>query len=310
MQNGDTNSEESWVKLPDGSILSYSILASNRSGVSQAQRYIPSIHQWEPAGVLPVPLSSDTTTSEVEKNELGPAFLLPDRRVLYLGANGNTALYNTSTVTWTAGPKVPDNLAAGDSPGAMLPNGHVIFSAHPLTSYTPTKLFDFSPATNRITPVRTPAALTQILMSTYTYVLRMLVLPTGQLLLADGTSQAWIFTPNGSPKPSWRPMIRSVKEDGNGTFTLTGTQLNGISEGAAYGDDAQMLTNYPIVALKNCKNGTVTYARTFNWSSTGVDTGSLLETTDFSLPPAMASGSYRLSVSASGISSRSVRFRV
>ena len=39
----DSSSEETWVKLPDGSILSYSINASVESGISQAQRYLPSI---------------------------------------------------------------------------------------------------------------------------------------------------------------------------------------------------------------------------------------------------------------------------
>ncbi len=101
-----------------------------------------------------------------------------------------------------------------------------------------------------------------------------------------------------------------MKEDGNGSFTLTGTQLNGISEGAAYGDDAQMSTNYPIVELKNSKNGTVTYARTFDWSSTGVDTGCTKVTTEFTLPPSIAPGTYRLSDIANGISSKTVCFQV
>ena len=61
-----------------------------------------------------------------------------------------------------------------------------------------------------------------------------------------------------------------VAEDGS--FHLTGTLLNGISQGAAYGDDAQMDSNYPLVRAAD-GTGNVYYLRTFNWSSTGVQTG-------------------------------------
>ena len=44
-----------------------------------------------------------------------------------------------------------------------------------------------------------------------------------------------------------------------------------------------MATNYPIVQLTNA-SGQVSYARTANWSSTGVATGSTPETVDFTLP--------------------------
>ena len=107
---------------------------------------------------------------------------------------------------------------------------------------------------------------------------------------------------------SWRPKIRSVTNNGNGTFTLLGTQLNGISEGAAYGDDAQMATNYPIVQLKNPKTGARLYGRTFDWSSTGVATGSAPVTTEFTLPSGISPGTFRLSVIANGIASQAIRF--
>jgi hypothetical protein len=58
---------------------------------------------------------------------------------------------------------------------------------------------------------------------------------------------------------------------------LTGTGFNGNSEGAVYGDDWQMNTNYPIVSLVDT-GGKVYYARTFNWNSTGVMRGTLPDT--------------------------------
>ena len=92
LQGGDESREESWGKLPDGSILSYSITASIHTGVSQAQRYVPALREWVTAGIVPVPLSSNAVGSEI-----GPAFLLPSGRVFFLGGNSNTALYQPST---------------------------------------------------------------------------------------------------------------------------------------------------------------------------------------------------------------------
>src|SRR5262249_50661730 len=81
--------------------------------------------------------------------------------------------------------------------------------------------------------------------------------------------------------------------------TLTGTQLNGISEGASFGDDAEMSTNFPIVQLTNDATGQAFYARTFNWTP-GVATGSTPVTTQFTLPDGLPQAIYSLRVVASG----------
>ncbi len=108
--------------------------------------------------------------------------------------------------------------------------------------------------------------------------------PTGQLLFNDSSNQPWVCTPQGAPPDSALPMITGVVANGGGSYTLTGTQLNGQSAGAAYGDDAQMNENYPIVRLQTAlpHNATcnpqaqmcrVYYARTSNWSSVAVGGG-------------------------------------
>src|SRR5262249_11394689 len=61
----------------------------------------------------------------------------------------------------------------------------------------------------------------------------------------------------------------------------------------------QMNTNYPIVRLVG-SGGSVYYARTFNWSSTGVQTGNTVQTTQFSLPTGLPAGTYSVVVSANG----------
>jgi hypothetical protein len=70
-----------------------------------------------------------------------------------------------------------------------------------------------------------------------------------------------------------------------------------------------MSTNFPVVRLTSA-SGTVTYARTFFWSSVGVQTRNKRVSTMFALPSGLASGIYRLQVIASGIASRSVIFTV
>ncbi len=320
----DRSDEETWVKLPDGSILSYSIFASARNQIRTppqpgvAERYIPSSNTWVPTGPVPVKLSSGLRHGSAR--ELGPAFLLPDGRVFQLGGGsrlahapmGNTALYTLSTNSWVAGPVIPNQLVAGDSPGAMMPNGHVLFAADhmsPMNFTGPTTLFEYDPTAQPPNPVYTNVTPSSSIidLSGPAYPTRMLMLPSGQVLLSNGYRQLAVYTPMGNPSNAWRPTISGLTSDGRGTYTLSGTQLNGISEGAVYGDDAEMSTNFPIVRL-TAGNGRVYYARTFNWSSTGVATGSTPVTTQFSLPANLPEGTYNLTVVANGIASTNYPF--
>ena len=136
----------------------------------------------------------------------------------------------------------------------------------------------------------------------------MLALPSGQILavVPGGTNgYLYVYTPTGSAQTAWKPTIAGVAADanGDGNYTLSGTQLNGLSAGASQGpNDSQMASNYPIVELTSA-SGQVYFARTFNWSSAAVATGNRPETTQFSLPAGMPGGTYKLSVVANGIAS-------
>jgi uncharacterized repeat protein (TIGR03803 family) len=297
----DRSDEESWVKLPDGSILSYDIWASISSGTSTAQRYVPASQTWVNADTLPVALSSSP------ENELGPGVLLPDGRVFFIGATGNTALYSPASNTWTAGPVIPGGYVADDAPAAVLPGGHMIFAADK-PAYTPgTILFDYDPSAGTITQMSLADGLALQLGNYPASAERMLILPSGELLLTNSTNQLWIYNAQAAPADAWRPTITSIVPDGTATYKLTGTQLNGLSEGASYGDDAQMASNYPIVQLQS--GGTVTTARTINWTSQ-VATGSAAVSTDFVLPAGLPAGLYSLRVIANGIASAAVPFTV
>jgi hypothetical protein len=186
-------------------------------------------------------------------------------------------------------------------------------TAQPLTfggAYSPpTQLFDFNPAGGgSVSPV-SPAISDAHLNFLPAYITRMLMLPTGQLLFADGSNQLYVYTPAGAASPVYQPVINALTYNGGGLFTLTGTQLNGQSAGAMYGDDAQMDENYPILRLTS-STGKVYYCRTTNWSTTGVATGSTVETVNFTLDPLMPAGIYLAIVSGAGISSLPVSVNI
>ena len=109
--------------------------------------------------------------------------------------------------------------------------------------------------------------------------------------------------PPGTVPNLFRPRIEGIKYSGKGVFTLSGQQLNGQSAGSTYGDDSESDENYPIVSLTDM-SGHVFYARTTNWSSTGVGTATERETVNFTLPASLTQdGVYRVTVSGAGISS-------
>jgi hypothetical protein len=298
----DQSDEETWVKLPDNSILSYDVFGTS-FGIVHSQRYLPAQDQWVDAGNVPVALSNSTVGYE-----LGPAFLLPDGRAFYLGATNHTAYYDPANNSWTAGPDMPNDMTAADVPGAMMPNGKILVALGPMPFFAaPTSLFEFDPATNAYTDVTPSPDMYDLHLRPNDD--RMLILPTGQVLFTNESDQLILYTPDSAPDPSWQPVIRKIKDNQDGTFVLGGLQLNGISEGASYGDDAEMYTNYPIIRLTDA-TGNVFYARTFNWSSTGVATGSLRETVEFTLPAGIVAGDYSLEVIGCGIASNPVTFTV
>jgi hypothetical protein len=290
----DRSDEEGWIRLPDGSILDYDIEGSINANQGHAQRYIPSTGTWVDAGTVPVLLST-----EAVGEELGGSFLLPDGRVFWLGGNNNTAYYTPSTNTWTAGPQIPDGLAADDAPGAELPNGKILFAADTPLFTTPSHFFEYDPVAQTFTDISSefPANYT----SAPAFLGRMLNLPNGQILINDSGNDLELYTPDSGPLASNVPTIKSISQNANGSFTLNGTGINGNNEGSVYGDDAQMATNYPIVSFTST-SGQVSYATTFGFNY-AEEQGTTPLTTQFTLPSGLASGTYSVRVIANGVPS-------
>jgi hypothetical protein len=115
-----------------------------------------------------------------------------------------------------------------------------------------------------------------------------------------------IYYPDGAPLADGKPTVQSIRKNSDGSYHLTGVKLCGISAGAAYGDDWEMDSNYPIVRLTN-SGGNVYYARTFNWSNSAIQNPNPV-TAEFTLPAGLPSGDYALEVVANGNPSGGVDF--
>ncbi len=301
LAHGGYQDEASWVKLPDGSIL------TNDPFGTLSERYIPALQKWKADSNLPVQLY------DAFGSELGGALLLPNGKAFFLGATGHTALYTgtgtTSPGVWAAGPDIPNGCGTPDAPAAMMSDGKILCAVSPApnsgsTFPSPTTFYEYDWVTNSFALVGAPNGAS---LGGPTFTCAMLDLPDGSVLFSNMGGQLYTYTPSGAPLAAGKPAIVSINPNPDGSYHLVGTQLNGISEGAVYGDDLQMYSNYPIVRLTD-GNGHVYYARTYNWSTNAVQTGSQLVTTEFQIPASVPFGGYSLEVVANGIASDPVPF--
>ena len=289
--------EAAWVTLPDSSILTIDPFGTN------TERYIPSVNAW--IRDTPVP-----TSLYGFGGELGGAYLLPNGKVIYFGATSHTAIYTPSGSakpgTWTIGPDFPNNLGQVDAPAAMMPNGKILLALGTNAGFGSVSYwYEYDYTDESFTQVSSPTG--GLNFNAPEFIETLLDLPDGTILQTGISTQLYVYTPAGSQVASGKPVIKSVVPNPDGSYHVTGTLFNGISQGAGYGDDWQMGTNFPVARLTDSK-GKVTYARTSNWSSTGVMSGGKQVSVEMSLPPSFPAGSYQLSIIANGISSDPVGF--
>ncbi len=292
--------EASWVKLPDQSILTID------DGSTSSERYIPALNQWIADSTAPANLYN-------AKSELGAAYLLPNGNIFFIGSVNETAIYtptgNTNVGSWVLGPAIPNNLGANDAPSAMMSNGKILCALGSDSEQNPpTYFYEYDYIANTFTQVGSPTGGTQD-TNKACYQGTMLDLPDGTVLYAHEDTDLYVYTPGGTPVTNGIPVIKSVTKNADGSYLVTGTLFDGISEGAEYGDDWQMDTDFPLARITNSA-GAVQYARTFNWSSSSVMTGTNLTTTEMTLPAGLTNGIYPLVIIANGISSASFNFAV
>ena len=307
----DFNAEEGWTLMPDGTILTCDVLnAPHSEKFIYAKASTFTGWSWVSAGSTIVDLHSPTDVQGClpygggcyyPPGEIGPAVLRPNGTVFATGSNstagpGHTAVYTPGTHpedpgTWTPGPDFPNGDNAGDSFAVLLPNGNVLVLGNA------GRLYEFNGVT--FTPTLSASG-------------ALLVLPTGQVVVANG-STVRLYTPsNTTYMPSWTPIITSypVNVMRGATYQISGTQFNGLSQAAAFGDELETATNYPLVRITNQSSGHVFYARTHNHSTMAVATGNAKVSTNFDVPAGMETGNSLLQVVANGIPSPAVAITV
>jgi PASTA domain/Divergent InlB B-repeat domain len=218
-----------------------------------------------------------------------------------------TALYNVTTGTWSSGPNFPvvdgQQQDASDAGSALLPNGNVFLLSRTgeiqVNGGMPSHFFLFDGTSLTQAP--------EYATSTEGGLGYMLLLPTGQVLYNGWPAGLEIFTDPGSPNQAWEPTITAVPTQlaPGHTYTLAGLQLNGLSDGAAFGDDHQSSTDYPLVQITNGGSGAVVYARTSGMTDRSIAPGAS-SCTSFTVPNGIGTGSSELRVIANGIASTPV----
>jgi hypothetical protein len=310
----DMNDEEGWTLLPNGKVLTvdcytdfiFGLIAHYPPHPTNSEIYDPQTGTWASAG------STINTLTDRKVAEIGPAVLRPDGTVFAVGSQGFTSIYHSDTGTWSVGPQLPEALdgsrmTAQDAPGALLPNGNVLIAVaggpkqRSPYSGPPAYFFEFDGTSLNPEPSIPNAAIDS-------FNINLLVLPTGEILEADGSKDIQIYTPNDTThNSSWEPVINSAPStvSRGQSYTITGIRFNGMSQASMYGDEGQGATNYPLVRITNLATNHVFYCRTHDHSSMAVASNNVVST-HFDVPPTEETGPSILEVVANGIASAPV----
>ncbi len=322
----DTNNEEGWNLLPDGEVLTvdaYVPIApyfpSYIPTGKNSELYDPRSGSWSSAGSTIVQLWDSAAApgcgGEADATfEVGPAVLRADGTVFYMGSNtcatgtGNTAIYNSYTRQWRPGPVFPTvdgvgDLNIADGPASWEPNDKVLMMASPGYGNPPSFFFEWDGSKLSQVPGPPNAPIDG------SYYGNMLVLPTGQILFTDFSYDIELYNPTITQRDrqferSIAPVVYFAPLEVNkgGTYQVYGSRFNGVTQGAAYGDDVQAATNFPLVRITNLATSHVFYSRTHDHSSMAVASNDLVST-HFDVPAGQEPGLSVLEVVANGIAS-------
>jgi hypothetical protein len=193
-----------------------------------------------------------------------------------------------------------------DGPASWEPNDKVLMMASPEYGSPPSFFFEWDGRHLNQVP-GPPNAPTD-----GSFYGNMLVLPTGQILFTDFSGDIELYNPTIraedrefqrkiAPVVFYAPRLLARR----GSYQIYGIGFNGVTQGAAYGDDVQAATNYPLVRITNLKTSHVFYSRTHDHSSMAVASDEPVST-HFDVPAVQERGLSLLQVVAQGIASQPV----
>ena len=317
---GDNFAEEGWTLLPDGDLFTVDV-----GNPRHAEHYDSAAAQWYSDGDTPVLLSSPPSSpltygpaptqvvggvsygpgpagTYYPPGEIGPALLLPNGSVFLTGAEINgapahTAIYVPGVLpgdpgSFTSGPDFGPDDDPGDASAALLPSGNALIATNS------GRFYEFDGATLSATgSLPTDGGNIEYFV---------LPLPDGEVLVTGGVT--WLYAGAGSANPAWAPAITAAPTTvaRGSTYLISGTQFNGLSQAASFGDELDAATNYPLVRITNRASGHVVYARTHGHSTMGVATAASVVSTSFDVPADTETGESSLAVVANGIASSPV----
>ena len=297
--------EASWCKLPNDDILVVDS-DNNVNGATSSEAYSQALGQWIALSNVPVSLSGSIAHRGGRRRN-GPrsAHVQWKRHLLRRGrAHRHLRLQIRRMV---ARPRYSQRRRRRCPGRGSWSTEKILLTTQAVVDGTngnwqgPIYFYQYDPATGSrgtFTPISAPNTNAA---SGNVYSSRMLALPDGNILFTYNSHALYVYEPDSPPQPAGQPQIYGVSWNPDGSLHVTGTLFNGISQGAAYGDDQQMDSNYPLARFTDSSDN-VYYGRTYNWSSVSVQTGSKVVSTEVQIPAALfdSPGSFTLQIVANG----------
>jgi Abnormal spindle-like microcephaly-assoc'd, ASPM-SPD-2-Hydin len=298
--NQSSNDESGFTLLTNDLVLTVDAKSSSCGTSQGSELYDQGTGVWSCGPILPVQLYNPND------EELGAAVLMYNNQVLQMGGNViATAIYDVASNTWTAGPTPLSGMDQADGPAALEPNGKVLAMFSPGLFQGGCQFQEYDPITNIFSNTANP----QNCPSDSSYVGHLMILPTGQIMFTDFSGRVEIYTPAPAVVAGVAPTINPISGSIGSPSTnnaLSGTQLNGLTENNAYGDDYQGATNYPLVRLTQVAAPNNVYYATTHDETTHSIAPSTSNSTKFDVPAGLPAGSYDLVVVANGIESNTL----
>ncbi|MGA7292883.1 MAG: choice-of-anchor D domain-containing protein [Terriglobales bacterium] len=299
--NQSSNDESGFTLLVNNQVLTVDTKHSANCGTNVGSEfYDQSTGIWSCGPNLPVQLYNPSD------EEMGAAVMMYNNQVFQFGGNINaTAIYDLASNTWSVGPTPANGLDQADGPAALEPNGKVLAMLSPGLFQGGCQFVEYDPSSgtlaNTVNPTNCPAD--------SSYVGHLMILPTGQIMFTDFSGLVEIYTPASGVVSGVAPTISPITGTIGSPSTnnvLSGSQLNGLSENNAYGDDYQGSTDYPLVVLAPVSSpNTVYYATTHDETTHSIAPGTS-NSTEFDVPSGLPTGTYDLYLIANGIQSNAV----